>query len=99
MYLRIVDPPTVLTLAEVGLKFALIVLIGGAGTAYGPMLGALFVIPLEGWLRVELGAEAPGSHLIALGVILVLASLFMRRELVGMIETVWAPIQARWAGS
>ena len=29
MYLRIVDPPTVLTLSEVGLKLALIVLIGG----------------------------------------------------------------------
>ena len=99
MYLRIVDPPTVLTLAEVGLKFALIVLIGGAGTAYGPMLGALFVIPLEGWLRVKLGAEAPGSHLIALGVILVLASLFMRRGLMGMIETIWARVQARWPRS
>jgi branched-chain amino acid transport system permease protein len=99
MYLRIVDPPTVLTLSEVGLKFALIVLIGGAGTTYGPMLGALFVIPLEGWLRVKLGSAVPGSYLIALGVILVFASLFMRRGLVGMIETIWARIQARWAGS
>jgi branched-chain amino acid transport system permease protein len=86
MYLRIVDPPTVLTLSEIGVKFALIVLIGGTGTAYGPLLGALLVVPLEGWLRARLGAQLPGSHLIVMGTILVLAALFMRRGLVGAIH-------------
>jgi branched-chain amino acid transport system permease protein len=61
------------------------------------MLGALFVIPLEGWLWVRPGAEAPGSHLIALGAILVLASPFMRRGLVGMIQTIGTRVQARRA--
>jgi branched-chain amino acid transport system permease protein len=86
MYLRIVDPPTMLTLSEIGVKFALIVLIGGSGTAYGPLLGALLVVPLEGWLRARLGAFAPGSHLIALGSVLVLAALFLPRGLVGAIH-------------
>ena len=95
MNLRIVDPPTLLTLSEVGLKFALIVLIGGIGTIYGPLLGALFVMPLEDWLRVKLGAEAPGSHLVVLGIVLVLAALFMQRGLAGMFEDVWTRLQAR----
>jgi branched-chain amino acid transport system permease protein len=95
MYLRIVDPPTVLTLSEVGVKFALIVLIGGTGTAYGPLLGALLIIPLEGFLRARLGAQVPGSHLIALGTILVLAALFMRRGLVGAINEVWSHLSRR----
>ena len=94
MALRIVDPPTLLTLSEVGLKFALIVLIGGIGTIYGPLLGALFVMPMEDWLRVELGAEAPGSHLVVLGIILVLAALFMQRGLVGMFEDVWTRLRS-----
>jgi branched-chain amino acid transport system permease protein len=94
MYLRIVDPLTVLTLSEVGVKFALIVLIGGTGTAYGPLLGALLVVPLEGWLRARLGALAPGSHLIALGTILVLAALFMRRGLVGAIHDLWSRVSS-----
>jgi branched-chain amino acid transport system permease protein len=98
MYLRIVDPPTVLTLSEVGLKFALIVLIGGSGTTYGPLLGTLFVIPLEGWLRVKLGSALPGAHLIVVGIVLVVAALFMRRGLVGMIIGVRARALA-WRGT
>jgi branched-chain amino acid transport system permease protein len=97
MDLRIVDPPTLLTLSEVGLKFALIVLIGGTGTIYGPLLGALFIMPLEDWLRVELGDAAPGSHLVALGIVLVIAARFMRRGLVGMIEEAWSFFRRRRA--
>jgi branched-chain amino acid transport system permease protein len=97
MYLRIVDPPTVLTLSEVGVKIALIVLIGGTGAAYGPLLGALLIIPLEGWLRVHLGSAAPGSHLIALGTILVLAALFMRHGLAGTIQHLWSRLPRRAA--
>jgi branched-chain amino acid transport system permease protein len=95
MYLRIVDPPTLLSLSEVGVKFALIVLIGGSGTIYGPLLGALLVVPMETWLRANLGAFAPGSHLIVLGTALVLAALFLKRGLVGAIEDGWARIR-RW---
>ena len=86
MYLRIVDPPTMLTLQEVGVKFALIVLIGGAGTTYGPLLGALLVVPLEGWLRAHLSTLAPGAHLIVLGAVLVLAAMFLRRGIVGALR-------------
>lgn len=67
MYVRIVDPPTLLTLSDIGVRFALIALIGDVGTAYGPLLGALLVVPLEAWLRAWLGAYAPGSNLVVLG--------------------------------
>lgn len=83
MYVRIVDPPTLLTLADVGVRFALIALIGGVGTAYGPVLGALLVVPLEAFLRAWLGAAVPGANLVVLGAILVLAALFFRQGLAG----------------
>jgi branched-chain amino acid transport system permease protein len=86
MYLRIVDPPTMLTLQEVGVKFALIVLIGGTGTVYGPLFGALLIVPLESWLRANVSAYAPGAHLIVLGTVLVLAALFLRRGIVGALR-------------
>ena len=41
------------------------------------------------------GAEAPGSHLVVLGIILVLAALFMQRGLVGMFEDVWTRLRTR----
>ena len=83
MLVRIVDPPTLLTLSDVGVKFALIALIGGVGTAYGPVMGALLVIPLEAFLRAWLGAAVPGANLIVLGTLLMLAALFFRQGLVG----------------
>ncbi len=96
MYVRIVDPPTLLTLSDVGVRFALIALIGGVGTGYGPLFGALLVVPLEAWLRAELGAYAPGSNLVVLGAVLVLAALFFKRGLVGAFQSL--PLPARWTG-
>jgi branched-chain amino acid transport system permease protein len=78
-YVRVADPPAMLSLFDIGVKIALIVLIGGIGTIYGPLYGALLVVPLEIWLRSEFGGQIPGANLIALGLILILASRFMKQ--------------------
>lgn len=90
MQTRIIDPPTLLTLSDVGVKFALIALIGGIGTPWGPMVGALLIVPLESQLRAALSSWAPGSHLIVLGALLVLAALFFKQGLIGAAEVLWA---------
>jgi branched-chain amino acid transport system permease protein len=84
MYLRFIDPPTLFTLPEVGVKFALLSLIGGIGTIFGPLLGAALVIPFENFLRAELASALPGINLVILGLLMVLAALFMKRGLVGV---------------
>ncbi|OIQ74355.1 leucine/isoleucine/valine transporter permease subunit [mine drainage metagenome] len=83
MYVRVLDPPTLFSLPDIGVKFALISLIGGIGTIMGPVVGALLIVPPENFLRGALGGEIPGGHLIVLGIILVGASLFLKRGLVG----------------
>jgi branched-chain amino acid transport system permease protein len=93
MYVRIADPPTLLTLSEIGVKFALIALIGGVGTIYGPVFGALLIVPLENWLRASISAEIPGAHLIVLGAVLLLAPLFLKRGLVGAGEDLIARVR------
>lgn len=90
MYVRVVDPPTLLTLSDVGVRFALIALIGGVGTGYGPVLGALLVVPLEAWLRASLGSYVPGANLIVLGAVLILSALFFRQGLAGAIAALIA---------
>ncbi len=62
-----IDPPTLFSLTDVGFKFALLALIGGIGTISGPVLGAFLIIPVENWLRAELGGGLPGMHLAILG--------------------------------
>jgi len=83
MYIRVIDPPNLFSLPEVGVKFALIALIGGIGTVVGPVLGAFVIIPLESWLRGALGDLTPGGHVIVLGIVLILAARFFKQGVYG----------------
>jgi len=87
MYLRYIDPPSVFSLLDVGLKFALLTLIGGIGTVFGPLLGAALVVPLGSALQANLGGAWPGAHLIVLGVAMVLSARFMKRGIAGVLAT------------
>ena len=98
MYLRYIDPPTLFTLSEVGVKFALLSLIGGVGTIAGPLLGAALIIPFENFLRAELANALPGFSLVILGFMMVLAALFMKRGLVGAGMDLWHKLQRKWGG-
>jgi branched-chain amino acid transport system permease protein len=89
MYLRYIDPPTIFTLPDIGVKFALLSLIGGIGTIAGPLLGAALIVPFENWLRAEFADSLPGVSLAILGLLMVLAALFMKRGIVGAIDAAW----------
>jgi branched-chain amino acid transport system permease protein len=98
MYLRYIDPPTVFTLSEVGVRFALLALIGGIGTLAGPILGAALVVPVENSLRANLANTWPGADLVILGAVMVLAALFLKRGIVGALGDLaraWARGRAR----
>jgi branched-chain amino acid transport system permease protein len=88
MYVRFIDPPTLFSLPDIGVKFALLALIGGIGTTYGPLLGAALLIPLENYIRIALGG-LPGAHLVVLGLLLILGALFLKRGVAGALTTAW----------
>ncbi len=96
MYLRFIDPPTLFTLPEIGVKFALLSLIGGVGTIAGPLLGAALIIPFENFLRAELANALPGLSLAILGLLMVLAALFMKRGVVGALEDLLQWMRRKW---
>ncbi len=62
-------------------------IIGGAGTVFGPLFGALAVAALGEGAKMVAG-DAPGLSLIAYGCILVLVIAFAPRGLIGLVETV-----------
>lgn len=95
MYVRVVDPQSLFSLFDIGVKVALIALIGGIGTTYGPLLGALLVIPLENYLRAVLGGIIPGGNLIVLGLILILTALYLRKGIVGSLLALREQWEAR----
>ncbi len=94
MYLRFIDPPTLFSLLDVGLQFPLLTLIGGIGTIAGPLLGAALIVPAENWLRGALADQVPGGHLIILGFAMILAALFMKTGVAGVLRGVFRRTRA-----
>lgn len=89
MYLRVIDPPTLLSLPDIGVKFALIALIGGIGSIYGPVAGALLIVILDFQLRATIGSMFSGANLVVLGGCLLLCALFMKKGLAGAASALW----------
>ncbi len=55
----------------------LFVALGGVGTFWGPILGALVLVPVGELVRYYLGAQVPGLNTVVYGIIVVLVVLFM----------------------
>ncbi len=71
--------PQVVFSVDVSLVALTLPLIGGIGTAAGPVIGALFYMGLREFLQVQ----APSLHLMVLGLLIVLTVLFFPGGLVG----------------
>jgi len=78
LYVGFIDPTGVLTV-EVSVQMVLICIIGGIGTIYGPVVGALVVVPLSEGLRANLGQ----AHSLVYGVLVVVVILFMPDGILG----------------
>lgn len=57
VYIGFIDPSTVLPL-DISVQIVLICIIGGIGTIYGPVIGALVLVPLSEALRSNMIAQA-----------------------------------------
>jgi branched-chain amino acid transport system permease protein len=80
------DPDTVFGLASISIRVALIAIIGGVGTAIGPILGAFFIIPLEELMNELLSSRAAGLSQPFFGIILIAVILWRPRGFVTVIE-------------
>jgi branched-chain amino acid transport system permease protein len=75
--------PEIFGLAQ-SLDAILAVIIGGSGTIIGPVIGAFVVVFLPEYLRF-----AESFRLILYGLLLVLATIFMPRGIVGVVMQLW----------
>ncbi|MDG1130867.1 branched-chain amino acid ABC transporter permease [Seohaeicola saemankumensis] len=83
--------PEIFGLAQ-SLDAILAVIIGGSGTILGPVIGAFVVVFLPEYLRF-----ADSFRLILYGLLLVLATIFMPRGIVGVVGQLWARITGKAA--
>jgi branched-chain amino acid transport system permease protein len=69
------DPDTAFSLAGISIRVALICIIGGIGTAMGPIIGALFIIPMEEIFNELFTGKAAGLSQLGYGLILIVIIL------------------------
>ena len=69
-YLLFIDPDSVFGI-ELSLQMALLSVVGGVGTAIGPIIGTYLVVPFGQFLRAQLGSDLAGLHLVIYGFALI----------------------------
>ncbi|NLI55352.1 MAG: branched-chain amino acid ABC transporter permease [Clostridiales bacterium] len=75
-YFRYVGPTRIFS-HDMSVQIALIALVGGQGTVFGPLLGACLLVPITEFLSEEFGGTMPGLHLFIYGIMMVLVVLYM----------------------
>jgi branched-chain amino acid transport system permease protein len=81
-YFAFIDPDIVFS-SSLSIQLALLSIIGGIGTVLGPIIGAIFLTPLDVFLRGWLGGVLAGLNFVVYGVILIAAVLFFPAGIVG----------------
>lgn len=72
----------------VSVQILLFAIIGGLGTVWGPLVGAVILVPVAEIARAELGTKFQGAHLLLYGGVLVFTMLFMPNGIVGLAKSI-----------
>lgn len=80
-YMGYIDPATVFPLSEVSIATVMVVMVGGAATYWGPIIGALIMVFLAEVIRSlpHIGA----AHQTIFGIILIFIIMFLPNGIVG----------------
>lgn len=81
-----IDPDSALGIL-VSVKMLIIAALGGAGTLFGPLVGAVILIPLEETTNAMFGGSGTGITFIVYGAIIVLVARFQPGGIAALWET------------
>ena len=93
-YIYVLEPQTIFSLDLFSLQPALNGIIGGMGTVWGPVIGAILMTPLGEFLRFYLGTIQQGLNYVVYGLVLVATVRFIPGGIVSLI----APLMNRRRG-
>ena len=82
---------------DLSLELTVLAMIGGRATVFGPVLGALLLVPVSEAARTYLGATNAGLALVVYGVVLMLTVYFMPNGLLHFFKKIAE--KARFAGN
>jgi branched-chain amino acid transport system permease protein len=82
-YLLFIDPESVLPLS-LSILICLVAVLGGVGTLWGPLIGAVVLIPLGEVTRIYLGGTGKALDLVIYGALIMIVSVVQPAGLVGI---------------
>jgi branched-chain amino acid transport system permease protein len=82
-YLLFIDPESVLPLS-LSILICLVAVLGGVGTLWGPLVGAVVLIPLGEVTRIYLGGTGKALDLVIYGALIMIVSVVQPAGLVGI---------------
>lgn len=84
-YVLFIDPDSVLPLM-LSVVIALVAILGGVGTLWGPFVGAMVLIPLSEFTRTYLGGGGSAVDLMIYGFLIILIARFQPTGLMGLLK-------------
>jgi branched-chain amino acid transport system permease protein len=84
-YILFIEPDTVLSF-NFSVQVALVTIVGGMGTALGPLVGSFLLTPLSMLLRAYLGGGLAGLHIVIYGFMLLIVVFFIPDGIVNAIR-------------
>jgi branched-chain amino acid transport system permease protein len=85
-YVLYIDPASVLSLA-LSVLMALIVILGGAGTVAGPIVGAAILVPLSEYSRVMFSGTGRNVDLLVYGLMIMAIAVFRPEGLMSLVRS------------
>jgi branched-chain amino acid transport system permease protein len=80
-YIFYIEPFQTFSL-DFSVLLAMMAIIGGLGTVWGPVAGAFLVTPLQEALQAKLGGELQGLHLVVYGTVLIVVVILLPQGIV-----------------
>jgi branched-chain amino acid transport system permease protein len=85
-YVLYIDPASVLSIA-LSVLMALIVILGGAGTVAGPIVGAAILVPLSEYSRVMFSGSGRNVDLLLYGLMIMIIAVFRPQGLMSLFRS------------
>jgi branched-chain amino acid transport system permease protein len=96
-YVLYLDPESVLIL-PISVQVVLVAMLGGAGSLFGPVIGAAILIPLSEITRIKLGEKGTGVDLMLYGALITLISVYQPKGVWGLLSNLGLSRAPRQAG-
>jgi len=82
-YILYIDPDSVM-MGKLSIQIVLVTVLGGIGHLWGPLVGALVLVPISEFSRVYLSGGGRALDLVFYGVLMVILAVFQPTGLVGL---------------